>query len=108
MIGDAELRMLKPTAVLINVGRGPVVDEAALIDALRENRIKGAALDVFDVEPLPKDHPFYSLENVLLSPHCADHTRTWLDDSMQFFVENFDRFVNGQPLQNLVDKGLGY
>ena len=62
---------MKPTAVMINVGRGPVIDEAALLDALESKKIRGAALDVFETEPLPPDHPFYSLENVLLSPHSG-------------------------------------
>ncbi len=104
MIGEAELRAMKPEAVLINLGRGPVIDEAALIAALEERRIKGAALDVFNQEPLPEGHAFYGLDNVLLSPHCADHTPGWLDESMQFFVDNFGRFVSGEPLQNLVNK----
>jgi phosphoglycerate dehydrogenase-like enzyme len=108
MIGEAEIGRMKKTAVFINVGRGPVVVEAALVRALEEGAIKGAALDVFDQEPLPEGHSFYRLKNVLLSPHCADHTPTWLDDSMQFFVENFERFSKGEPLQNLVDKKLGY
>ncbi|MBI3682127.1 MAG: D-2-hydroxyacid dehydrogenase [Acidobacteria bacterium] len=108
LIGAAELRRMKPSAVLINVGRGPVVSEPALIRALEEGWIKGAALDVFDVEPLPSGHAFYRLSNVLLSPHCADHTPTWLEDSMQFFVANFHRFMRGEPLENLVDKKLGY
>lgn len=108
MIGEAQLRKMKKTAVLINVGRGPVVVESALIQALEEGWIKGAALDVFDVEPLPDNHPFYRLKNVLLSPHCADHTPTWLEDSMQFFIDNCQRFLKGEPLENLVDKSLGY
>jgi len=108
MIGEAELYAMKRSAVLINVGRGPVVVESALVRALRENRIKGAALDVFDQEPLPAGHPFYSLENVLLSPHSADHTATWLDEAMQLFIENFELFVKGEPLHNVVDKSEGY
>jgi len=74
LVGAEEIAAMKSSAVLINVGRGPVVVEAALIDALSHHRIRGAALDVFDVEPLPAGHPFYSLDNVLLSPHSADHT----------------------------------
>jgi len=108
MIGEAELRAMKPTAVLINVGRGPVVREAALVEALEERRIRGTALDVFDVEPLPAGHPFYQLSNVLLSPHCADHTRTWQNDAMEFFLENFERYRKGEPLLNVVDKQSGY
>jgi phosphoglycerate dehydrogenase-like enzyme len=94
--------------VLINVGRGPVVNEAALLRALTEKRIKGAALDVFENEPLPPGHPFFKLENVLLSPHCADHTLTWTADAMRFFVEQYKRFRNGEPLKNVVEKHLGY
>jgi phosphoglycerate dehydrogenase-like enzyme len=108
MIGDAEFGAMKPDAVIINVGRGPVIDEAAMVRALSEGRIKGAALDVFDQEPLPAGHPFYKLKNVLLSPHCADHTHDWMDQAMRFFVEQFDRFSKGVPLQNIVDKKLGY
>jgi len=108
MIGEPEFAALKPNAVVINVGRGPVIDEEALIRALSEGRIKGAALDVFNHEPLPKDHPFYKLENVLLCPHCADHTHDWLDNAMQLFIAQFERFRRGQPLMNVVDKKLGY
>src|SRR5262245_63996434 len=108
MIGEAEFRAMKPNAVVINLGRGPVIDEAAMVSALTEKRIKGAALDVFDTEPLPKGHPFYSLENVLLSPHCADHTPDWLNNAMQFFLAQVERFRNGETLWNIVDKSLGY
>ena len=108
MIGGPEFAAMKPTAVAINVGRGPVINEEALVSALSNGRIKGAALDVFDQEPLPQGHPFYKLENVLLSPHCADHTPDWLDNAMRFFIEQFRRFRKGEPLLNVVDKKLGY
>jgi len=108
MIGEAEFRAMKPTAVVINVGRGPVINEEAMIGALSDRRIGGAALDVFDHEPLPAGHPFYKLENVLLSPHCADHTPDWLDNAMQFFIEQYERLRTGQTLLNVVDKKLGY
>ena len=108
LIDAAAIAAMKPTAVLINVGRGPVIDEVALVAALREKRIRGAALDVFEQEPLPQGHLLYGLENVLLSPHCADHTQTWVDDAMHFFVQNFERFRNGAPLANVVQKRLGY
>jgi phosphoglycerate dehydrogenase-like enzyme len=85
-----------------------VIDERAMIKALSERKIKGAALDVFAEEPLPKGHPFYQLENVLLSPHCADHTPDWLDNAMRFFIAQFERFRQGQPLLNIVNKKLGY
>ena len=79
-----------------------------MIKALTEQRIKGAALDVFDEEPLPPGHPFYKMENVLLSPHCADHTSDWLDNAMRFFLEQFRRFLRGEPLLHVVNKKLGY
>ena len=108
IIGAAELRLMKPHAVLINVGRGPLVDEAALIAALQQKRIGGAALDVFDREPLPAGHPYYKLDNLLLSPHCADHTPDWQQRAMQLFLDNFSRYQRGEPLQNVVEKRRGY
>lgn len=108
LIGEAELRAMKPTSVIMNVGRGPVIVESALIKALQEGWIRGAGLDVFDVEPLPSGHPFWTMENVLLSPHCADHTATWTDEALQFFLENVRRYTHGEPLLNLVDKKSGY
>jgi len=108
LIGKAEIAAMKPSAIIMNVGRGPVIKEQPLIDALLQNRIRGAALDVFDEEPLPEGHPFYSLDNVLLSPHSADHTPGWSEASMEFFVQNFDRFHKGDPLLNLVNKQEGY
>lgn len=108
MIGDAAIRAMKPTGVIINVGRGPVIDEAALLSALSEKRIRGAALDVFNEEPLPAGHPFWAMENLLLSPHCADHTATWLQEAMEMFITNFERFRRGDELLNVVDKRAGY
>jgi phosphoglycerate dehydrogenase-like enzyme len=108
MIGEPEFAVMKPSAVVINVGRGPVIDEAALVGALAAERIKGAALDVFEHEPLPADHPLYKLENVLLSPHCADHTADWQDQAMRFFLEQYQSFQKGEALRNVVDKPLGY
>jgi phosphoglycerate dehydrogenase-like enzyme len=108
LIGEAELSAMKQTAVLINVGRGSLIDETALVKALQENRIRGAALDVFQCEPLPPGHPFYSLKNLLLSPHAADHTTNWLERAMRRFVENFTRFLREEPLEALVDKHAGY
>jgi phosphoglycerate dehydrogenase-like enzyme len=108
LIGEAEFAAMKPDAVIINIGRGPVIDEAAMVRALAEGRIKGAGLDVFEHEPLPAESPLYSMENVLVSPHCADNTPDWLDNAMKFFITQFDRFQKGKPLLNVVDKKLGY
>ncbi len=110
MIGEAQLRAMKKSAVLINVGRGTVVDEPALVRALTEGWIAGAALDVFETEPLPKDSALWGLENVLLSPHCTDRTINpdWLEMAALRFVENFKRYLKGEPLEYLVDKKAGY
>ena len=108
LIGEPEINAMKREAVLINVGRGWSVDEAALVHALEAGRIRGAALDVFETEPLPAGHAFYRLKNLLLSPHIADHTPDWQALSLLFFLENLDRFLRGQPLENIVDKHAGY
>jgi len=108
LIAESEFRVMKSNAVVINLGRGPTIDESALIRAISEHRIRGAALDVFDQEPLPPGHPFYSMENVLLSPHCADHTPDWLDNSMRFFLTQLERFRRAETLSNVVNKRFGY
>lgn len=108
LIGEKELGAMKSTAVIVNLGRGPVISEPALIQVLQNNRIRGAALDVFDKEPLSEGHPFWKMENVLISPHCADHTSDWLEQAMELFVSNFERFLKGEGLRNVVDKNAGY
>jgi len=108
MVGAAAIAAMKPNAVLVNVGRGPVVDEAALVGALAERRIRGAALDVFGHEPLPADHPFWRMDDVLLSPHCADHVPGWIEEAMRLFLDNLERFRRGEPLLNVADKHRGY
>jgi phosphoglycerate dehydrogenase-like enzyme len=108
MIGEAEFAAMRPDAVVINVGRGPVIDEAAMVRALEDGRIKGAGLDVFEEEPVPAESPLYGMENVLFSPHCADNTPDWLDNAMEFFLAQFERFRKGEPLKNVVNKKLGY
>lgn len=108
LVGRDELAAMKESAVLINVGRGLVVDEVALLEMLEAKRIRGAGLDVFQEEPLPANSPFYQMENVLLSPHCADNTPEWLHDSMRFFLKNYRLFQSGQALENVVNKDLGY
>ena len=107
-VGARELAAMKPSAIILNVGRGSAIDEDALADALIHNRIRGAALDVFDKEPLPATSPFWTLDNVFLSPHTADNTATWQDDSVRIFLDNFRRYSAGEPLRNLVDKEAGY
>lgn len=104
LLSRERIAAMKPEAVFINVGRAGTVDEEALIDALRNHRIRGAALDVFDVEPLPPEHPLWQLDNVLISPHTADHTPDAHLRAMTFFLENLRRFRAGESLENVVDK----
>ena len=110
LVADREFEAMPAGALVINVGRGPVIDESALIRALLNRRIAGASLDVFEQEPLPHDSPLWGMENVLISPHSADHTADpdWVELTMRFFVENFLRYRNGLPLENVVDKRAGY
>ena len=108
MISDAAFAAMKPSAVVINIGRGPVIDQQALMRALTDGKIKGAGLDVFEVEPLPPGDPIYKFENVIISPHCADQTKEWLNQAMQFFLQQYHRFQNGEQLRNIVEKHLGY
>jgi len=108
MMSDAQFGAMKRSAVVINVGRGPVVDEAALVRALEAGTIRGAGLDVFEHEPLAETSPLWGMENVFVSPHSADHTRDWLDQAMRFFLKQYERFTRGEALENVVDKRLGY
>jgi phosphoglycerate dehydrogenase-like enzyme len=108
MIGPRELARLKPTAFLINVSRGAVVDEAALVDALSEQRIAGAALDAFATEPLPTDSPLFDLRNVVLSPHVSGNFRGYWDLVVEVFCANLRRFLDGEPLLNVADRQRGY
>jgi phosphoglycerate dehydrogenase-like enzyme len=108
LVGRDAIAAMKRTAVLVNVGRGPVVDEEALVAALEQGRIRGAALDVFETEPLPTESPLWRLPNVLLSPHCADHVPGWVDEAMRVFLRQLERFRRGEPLSDVVDKASGY
>jgi len=104
MIGAKELSKMKPTAYLINIGRGPLVDEPALINALKTGVIAGAGLDVFAVEPLPQDSELWNMENVVMTPHIGGLSPETRSISFEIFFENFKRFVKGEPLRNVVDK----
>ncbi len=101
LIGAPELAQMKPTAYLVNTSRGPIVDEAALIDALRQKRIAGAGLDVYDTEPLPADHPFRSLENTILTPHTGYVTVENLSHMYEHAVEDIVAFIDGNPVRVL-------
>lgn len=99
LVGRTELALMKPTAFLINTSRGPIVDEAALIAALRERRIAGAGLDVFDPEPLPQDHPFLQLDNTLITPHLGYVTQETYERFYGEAVEDILGFLNGSPVR---------
>jgi phosphoglycerate dehydrogenase-like enzyme len=99
---------MKSTAHLINVGRGELVRTDALVEALSSGSIAGAALDVVHPEPLPAGHPLWSMDNVVITPHMSGDTEDYLDDLGKLFVDNLRRFSQGEPLQNVVDKNLGF
>ncbi|MGB9867632.1 MAG: D-2-hydroxyacid dehydrogenase [Bacillota bacterium] len=108
LIGERELKAMKPTAYLINIARGKVVDEAALIRALKEGAIAGAGLDVYEVEPLPAESELWDMENVIFTPHVAGTFSENVERITEIFVENLKRYVAGQEMINVVNKRLGY
>lgn len=108
LISAAQIARMPAHAILINIGRGALVDEPALVTALQNAAIRGAALDVYATEPLPAGSPLWTLENVLLSPHSADHVRDSHERAMRFLLENLGLFRSGQPLRNVVDKSAQY
>jgi phosphoglycerate dehydrogenase-like enzyme len=108
LIGAAELGAMQSDAFLINIARGEVVDEDALADCLRRGGLAGAALDVFSAEPLPAEHPFWSLPNLLVTPHVSGYTPTYFERMLAIFEDNLERYLSGRPLRNVVDKQLGY
>jgi phosphoglycerate dehydrogenase-like enzyme len=108
MMGEEELRIMKPTAYLINTARGGIVRQEALLRALKEGWIAGAALDVTTPEPLPAESELWSLPNIIIHPHTAGASPTVDDAKVSLFCENVRRYIQGQPLLNVVDKHLGY
>jgi phosphoglycerate dehydrogenase-like enzyme len=108
MIDAAALRSMKPSAYLINVARGAIVDEAALLTALRENWIAGAGLDTVWTEPLPPDSPFWTLPNVFITPHCSGLSPRIMERTIALFVDNLQRYCQNLPLRNVVNTQLGY
>lgn len=109
MIGEREISLMKQSAVLINIARGQVVEEGALLSALQEKRIRGAGLDVFMQEPLPEDHPFWELENVVLTPHLSSRSPKYMERAQEIFLHNLSVY-RGQPgeMQNVIDVKKGY
>jgi phosphoglycerate dehydrogenase-like enzyme len=101
LVGAVDLARMKPTSYLVNTARGPIVDEAALLKALQQKKIAGAAVDVFSVEPLPTDHPFRKLDNLVLTPHLGYATQEGLRAHYTQMVEGIDAWINGQPVRRL-------
>lgn len=108
LVDQAVFAALAPGSLLVNIGRGAVVDEAALIESLGSGRLGGAALDVFATEPLPPDDPLWAMSNVIVSPHIGGDAPGWLEWFSRSFLDELDRFMAGRPFKNVVDKRLGY
>jgi phosphoglycerate dehydrogenase-like enzyme len=99
---------MKSSAYLVNVARGEVIDDDALVDALRRGAIAGAGLDAFREEPLPASSPYFELENAIVTPHVSGYTAPYFAEVLDLFRDNLRRFAAGEPLRNVVDKSLGY
>ncbi len=108
LVAAAELSQMRPDAILVNTSRGPLVDEAALIDALRERRIGGAALDVYAEEPLPADHPFRNLDNVVATPHLGYVSAESYAIFFHDMVEDIEAYLAGAPIRLLVPDGSSH
>ncbi len=108
MIGAAELAAMKKSAVIVNIARGSLIKEDALIRALQEGQIAGAGLDVFETEPLPENSPLWQIPNVVITPHVAGGTPHYIDRLVDIFTENLKRYQAGDDLINVIDKELGY
>lgn len=106
--GQEEFAAMKQTAYFINIARGGIVDESALIKALREEKIAGAALDVFETEPLPKESPLWAMDNVIITPHNAGLTPYYMDRVVEIFCANLKAYLEEKQMLNLVDKAKGY
>ena len=108
LVGAAELALMKPGAAIVNIARAAVVDREALLTALREERIAGAALDVHDPEPLLPDSPFWDLPNVIVTPHRSGAIHGYFDRAAAFFAASLGRYARGEPLENVVERERGY
>lgn len=108
ILGTSAFEAMKETAYLVNVGRGALVDEAALTEALNTGKIAGAMMDVFEQEPLPADSPLWDMENVIISPHVSGFSSHLQDETFELFVENLNRYLTGLSLYNQVDLKKGY
>ena len=108
LMGERTFKLMKKSAILVNAARGPVVDEEALVSALRTGHLGGACLDVFATEPLPAGSPFWDLPNVIISPHSAATVAAENGLITDLFMDNIRRWMAGRPLRNLYDRTVGY
>jgi phosphoglycerate dehydrogenase-like enzyme len=108
IISETELGLMKPSSYIINVGRGDLIDEEALIRALDERKIAGAGLDVTAIEPLPKDSRLWDMDNVILSPHVSGGMEEYMGQATEFFCDNIHRYLEGKKLRNVIDRKKGY
>ena len=108
MIGEQELRAMKRSAYIVNIGRGGTIQEAVLVRALQEGWTAGAGLDVFETEPLPNDSPLWDMDNVLITCHYSGRTPHYMERALAIFLANLERYMAGEPLLNVVDKAAGY
>jgi len=108
LLSKQEFALLKPSALLVDVSRGGVIDQSAMIDALLSHKIKGAALDVFATEPLPNENPLWDMPNVIITPHCSSVYEGWALKSVEMFSDNMTRYLKGEPLSNIVNPVRGY
>jgi phosphoglycerate dehydrogenase-like enzyme len=108
VIGQEQLHLLKPTSVVINIGRGELMDEAAAIEVLETNRIRGMAMDVFHQEPLPENSPLWNLKGLLLTPHMAAMTDRFLDRSIDRLIKNYNHYINGENMIDVADFSKEY
>ncbi len=108
MIGRAEFAAMAPGVLLADVSRGGIVDQTTLAEALAAGHVAGAALDVFETEPLPQESPLCGLNNLIISPHCSSVHDGWEDASFDLFLDNLRRWIAGSPLRNVIDPERGY
>jgi phosphoglycerate dehydrogenase-like enzyme len=108
VIGEKQFAAMPRGGIFINLGRGAVVDEEALVRALRSGRLAGAGLDVFDSEPLPRNSPLWHMHNVIVSPHVGGNSDRTTERAAHLFAVNLSRFLEGRPLLNVVDRARGY
>ena len=104
MVSNQEFKLMKSNAYIINIARGPIINQSALLEALKNKKIAGATLDVFNHEPLPQNHPYFDLDNIFLSPHISGNFPEYQSDMIEQFTNQLNRFLNGKSLKNRICK----